>query len=420
MHNVWIIIRREYLERVRTKSFWVMTFLVPALMGAAIILPSKLMMSQKGEAKHIAVIASTTEIVTAVDQALARTAQDGPGDKYTVDAVTPGTSEQLDQQLTRVENGQLDGVLVATDDALNSKELKYSSRNNAGVVETGVLTNAGRMAYMERELKKFGVPRETIDTLQREKFDLKTERVSLGKKATQTSSRSEFFATLTLVMILYMSIIMHGIAVMRSVLEEKTSRIVEVLLASVTAKELMAGKIIGVGAVGFTQLALWYAAGMIFAGPALIAARNVMGPMQIPVLALAMYPVFFTLGYFLYATLWAMLGAMSNSDQEAQQMQFFVMMPLIFSTIVMVPALTNPNSPMAVGFSLFPFSTPLVMYARVAVQGAPVWQIALSIALMLGAVYVVLVVASRIYRVGILMYGKRPTLPELVKWFRYA
>jgi ABC-2 type transport system permease protein len=213
---------------------------------------------------------------------------------------------------------------------------------------------------------------------------------------------------------------MHGIAVMRSVLEEKTTRIVEVLLASVTPKELLAGKILGVGAVGLTQLAIWYAAGFFFAGAGLLAARSMMGPLQLPIMAIVMFPVFYVLAFFLYATLWAMLGAMSNSEQEAQQMQFFVMMPLIFSTIIMIPALTNPSSPLAVGFSLFPFSTPLVMYARIAAQGAPLWQIALSVALMIGAIYVVLVVASRIYRVGILMYGKRPTLPELIKWFKYA
>ena len=259
-----------------------------------------------------------------------------------------------------------------------------------------------------------------FDRLLNERMEMRTERVTAGKQATQTSSRTEFFLSLTLVMILYMSIIMHGIAVMRSVLEEKTSRIVEVLLASVTPKELMAGKIIGVGAVGLTQLALWYAAGFVFVGPGLLAARSMMGPIQVPMMAIAMFPVFYVLAFFLYATLWAMLGAMSNSEQEAQQMQFFVMMPLILSTMVMVPALTNPNSPIAVGFSLFPFSTPLVMYARIAAQGAPMWQVALSIVLMLAAIYVVLLVAARIYRVGILMYGKRPTLPELIKWFKYA
>jgi ABC-2 type transport system permease protein len=193
-----------------------------------------------------------------------------------------------------------------------------------------------------------------------------------------------------------------------------------VLLASVTPKELMAGKIIGVGAVGLTQLALWYAAGFAFLGPGLLAARGVMGPIEITPMALTMFPVFFVLGYFLYATLWAMLGAMSNSEQDAQQMQFFVMMPLILSTVMMGPAITSPNSPMVVAFSLFPFCTPLLMYVRIAAGEVPMWQLGLSIVLMLAAVYVVLVVASRIYRVGILMYGKRPTLPELIKWFRYA
>jgi ABC-2 type transport system permease protein len=188
----------------------------------------------------------------------------------------------------------------------------------------------------------------------------------------------------------------------------------------VTPKELMAGKIVGVGAVGLTQLAVWYGAGFLLAAPGLMAASSGLGSLNLAPLALALFPVYFLLGYFLYAALWAMLGAMSNSEQEAQQMQFFVMLPLILSSLIMIPALTNPNAPVAVAFSLFPFCTPLVMYARITAQGAPVWQIVLSIVLMIAAVYATLVVASRIYRVGILMYGKRPTLPELWKWFKYA
>lgn len=420
MHNVWTIIRREYLERVRTKAFWITTVLVPVLMAAVTILPTKLMMSQRGQAKHIAVLSGSEEFGRAVEQSLNRSAQDVSSDKYTVEVIVPGSPEQQKEQRARLESGQLDGVLLATDDALKDKKLTYSSLTNASLIETGVLTNAVKMAYMGKQLASHGVSGEMIDGLLREKLDLETERVAAGKQATRTSSRTEFFVTLTLVMVLYMSIVLHGVAVMRSVLEEKTSRIVEVLLASVTPKELMAGKIVGVGAVGLTQLAVWYGAGFLFLAPGLMAAGSTMGTLAVPTMALVVFPIFFVLGYFLYAALWAMLGAMSNSEQEAQQMQFFVMMPLIFASLVMIPALTNPNSPLAVAFSLFPFCTPLVMYARIAAQGAPVWQVALSIGLMIGAVWITLVVASRIYRVGILMYGKRPTLPELIKWFRYA
>ena len=418
MHNVWVIIRREYLERVRTKAFWITTILVPALMGAFTILPAKLMMSQRGSDQHIAIVTSDAAFADVLEGSLARSAEQ-LGRKYKLERVVGGTSQQLEDLKTQVKKGELDGVLVATDELLDQHKVVFSARTTTGMIESGVLRGAARIAYLQRQLAAQGVSPQKVEELLRQDFELDTRLVTAGKES-KASGRAAFFLTMALVMVLYMSILLHGIAVMRSVLEEKSSRIVEVLLASVTAKELMAGKILGVGAVGLTQLAVWYGVGALLGVGAAAQIAAVSGPINIPVLALALFPVFFVLGYFLYASLWAMLGAMSNSEQEAQQMQFFVMLPLILSTVLMGPAIINPSSPMIVVASLFPFCTPLVMYMRIAASEVPAWQIVLSIVLMLAAVYVVLVVASRIYRVGILMYGKRPTLPELIKWFKYA
>jgi len=420
MHNVWVIIKREYLERVRTRAFWITTVLVPALMWGVIVLPTRLMMNQKGEAKHIAILTADADFAHAVERSLARPIEGVSKDNYTVDIVTPGTAAQQEEAKRKVESGQLDGMLLASADAVAAKKLTYSSRNSAGLIETGVIGGAIRNAYLQRQLAGYGVEPDKLDAMLNERIDLDTVRIAPGGATSKTSSRATFFLALTLTMILYMSIILHGVAVMRSVLEEKTSRIVEVLLASVTPKEMMAGKIIGVGSVGLTQLAIWYGSAGLLTAVMAAQVAAVTGSVQLPIAGIAMFPVFFVGGYFLYASLYAMIGAMVNSEQEAQQVQFFVLMPLILSTIVMVPAITSPNSPVAVGFSLFPFSTPLVMFARMMGQGVPAWQVAVSIVGMLLAIWVTLVVASRIYRVGILMYGKRPTLPELIKWFRYA
>ena len=419
MHNVWIIIRREYFERVRTKAFWITTFLVPALMAAITILPAKLIMSQRGGEKHIAVVASDEAFGHTLERSLQRTATDSNGAKYTVDVVTPGTPQQQSDLKGRVERGELDGFLWAPDDALAAQKISYSARTTSDLLEAGTLRAAAKMAQLERDLGKFGVSGDKVQDLLKQNLDVEMVKVSAGHAA-KAAGKGAFFGVMALVLTLYMAIIFHGVAVMRSVLEEKTSRIVEVLLASVTAKELMAGKILGVGAVGLTQLALWYAAGAAVVGPSMLMARGFTGPIEISGAAMAFFPVFFVLGYFLYSALWAMLGAMSNSEQEAQQMQFFVMMPLIMASMLLGPAILNPGSTLVVVASLFPFCAPLIMYVRIAASEVPAWQIGLSIALMIATVYLVLVVASRIYRVGILMYGKRPTLPELIKWFKYA
>jgi len=226
-----------------------------------------------------------------------------------------------------------------------------------------------------------------------------------------------------MVMVLYMTVLLYGINVMRSILEEKTSRIMEVMLSTASAKQMMAGKILGVGAVGLTQVAIWVGTALVFSGGALVAnAAQIKGVLSLKLLVF--FAVYFLLGYILYSTLCAAVGSMVNSEQEAQQLQFLVMMPMILSVIMIMQIFQHPNSQMALWGSLFPFTAPLVMFTRIAMQTGSLWdigwQIALSIGLMVATIYGMIWLCGRIYRVGILMYGKKPNLPEIMKWIKYA
>jgi ABC-2 type transport system permease protein len=221
-----------------------------------------------------------------------------------------------------------------------------------------------------------------------------------------------------MVMIIYMSVLLYCIAVMRSVIEEKSSRIMEVMLASATPQQLLAGKILGVGAAGLTQIAIWVLAA---AGLSLFAlASGGALPVHLPLSTAISFAGFFLLGYLLYSALYAAVGAMVNREQEAQQVQFLVMMPLIACVVLLQAVIQDPGSRLSFWASMIPFCSPLLMFARTVIATPPVWQILLSLFLLLITIYGVLVVSARIYRVGILMYGKRPTLPELVKWIKYA
>jgi ABC-2 type transport system permease protein len=222
-----------------------------------------------------------------------------------------------------------------------------------------------------------------------------------------------------MVMVLYMTVLLYGINVMRSILEEKTSRIMEVMLSTASSKEMMAGKILGVGAVGLTQVAIWAAtAGILSAGTLVATASLLKGVVSVKLLVF--FAIYFLLGYVLYSTLCAAVGSMVNSEQEAQQLQFVIMMPMILSIVVIMQVFQHPNSQIAFWGSIFPFTAPLVMFTRIAMQQPPWWQIALSIGLMLATIYGMILLCGRIYRVGILMYGKKPTLPEIMKWIKYA
>jgi ABC-2 type transport system permease protein len=229
--------------------------------------------------------------------------------------------------------------------------------------------------------------------------------------------------------LLYIVLLVYAVAVMRSVLEEKTSRVVEIVISSIRPWQLMLGKILGVGAVGLTQLAVWsLAVALIFALalPSLTAARPELA--QLAELGrfapgagyLALFGVFFLFGYFIYAALYAAVGAMCNSDEEAQQAQLPLMFLVVAPILLLMPVLERPNGVAAVVLSLVPFFSPVLMFARAAGGVAPAWQVALSFLLMALTVLGVAWVAGRIYRAGILMAGKRPTLAELLRWVREA
>jgi ABC-2 type transport system permease protein len=262
------------------------------------------------------------------------------------------------------------------------------------------------------------VARGDLDDVMRS-VRLETIRIEQGRESAW-SSRGMVMMTFLLVTSLYGLVLMYGVILMRSVLEEKSSRIMEVLLSAVTARQLMAGKILGVGAVGMTQMLLWGMMAAMAVGPLLMKWKDVVAGIQLPPGAILFLPVFFVLGYLLYSALWATLAAVVNSEQEAYHLQTFVMLPMLLSVIMVLFIIRQPSTPLSVTLSLIPFCAPVLMYVRILVETPPAWQIALCLALLVGTTWALLVVCSRVYRIGILMYGKRPTLPEIWKWMRYA
>lgn len=419
MRNVYLVLKREYLERVRKKSFIISTLLLPAFMFAAIVLPNKLVMMKVGAKRHIVVVASNADFAQAVQRELGAETQDprAPKSRYTVDIDLNATEAERAVLRRRVTSGDIDGYLWLTDDALASGKVPYSARETSDFVENAGLERAVKQARVKQQLGARGISAAEIDGLFKN-IDLEVSTIKGGAETKVKGGPMAFLGAFIPVMLLYMTILLYAVAVLRAVLEEKASRVNEVLLSSVTAKELMAGKILGVGAVGLTQIGIWVALAVAMILPS--ASSGMLAGVSIPPAALVSFAVFFALGFVLYSTLYAALGAMVNSEQEAQQWQTIVMMPLIVCIVLMMFIIQHPNSPLSVWGSIIPFFSPILMYVRMVVQTPPWWQIALSIVLMLATIYGMVVLCGRIYRVGILMYGKRPTLPEIVKWIKYA
>jgi len=432
MHNTWLIIQREYIERIRTKAFIIMTMLMPVFMASTILVPVFLGDMKSGSTRHIVLVANDAAMAEAVKQELmprpvkseepppqkkAGASANSEQPRYDIDIDTTVTDAERDNLRRQISDGKIDGFIWLSDSDLAARKVVYSAKDVTNFGEGIEMRNAVHSAIVKKQLAQKGMSGAEVESVLKP-IDFDSIRIEKGKEG--ASGVAVFLVSFTMVMLLYINVLVYGFAVMRSIIEEKSSRILEVLLSSVTAKQLLAGKIIGVGAVGLTQALIWLAIAGAFSIAGMTASRSMMSNVHIPMAGIVAFAVFFILGYFLYSTMYAALGAMVNSDQEAQQVQWPAMLPIVFSIILSTPVLQHPNSQLAVWTSLIPFFTPILMFVRIMAETPPLWQILLSVVLMLVTTWGLLGLSSRIYRVGILKYGKRPTLPELRKWLRYA
>lgn len=426
MHNIFLFARREYLETVRKKSFVVMTILLPAMMFGFTILPSMVASKRSNETQRIVIATSDQQFGNDVRDKFLKPSEDKEIPSKRRDVSTRSFEVQVDTNVSpgeeaaltsKVDSHEIDGYLWAPASALAERKISYRSRASSDFATIGSLDGALREALLRQSFRKHGVTTEEVtDALK--PIDIDTKKIENGK-VTDSGGVALFFTALLLMILLYVTILMYSMSVMRSVLEEKNSRIFEVLLSAATPKELMAGKILGAAAVGITQIGIWtLASSLLAAGTISMFGENIR--LQLSIGNMVFFGAFFVLGFLLYSALGAALGSAVNSEQEAQQMQFFIMLPLIISAIFLTPVIQQPHSALATVLSLIPFCTPLIMFTRIVVETPPAWQIGLSLVLLVGTIYAMLSICSRIYRVGILMYGKRPTLPEIVKWMKYA
>jgi ABC-2 type transport system permease protein len=412
MHNVWLIAKREYLERVRTKAFLITTILIPVLMGAGII--GSIIMSGKAKStSHITIVSPDQQLATDLQSEL----QNGKGSKMTVDVISPGNSATRATLDSMLADKQLDGYLWITPASTphGRPNFSYTPRSAGDIGTKETITTALRTVLMREELAHEGIVASDVDSLMQ---PVEVNTTQAGKNADTTSS---FVAVYVLFLLMYMAILLHGMNVARSIIEEKTSRVFEVLLATIRPEEMMAGKVIGVGAVGLTQVAVWLATAFLLTSASILSALG-SGTVHVSLDAtqIIFFIVYFLLGYLLYSSVAAALGAMVNSEQELQQLNMILVMPLAGCMFALAPVITNPSGTLSRVISLIPFCTPLIMYLRISLAMPPAWEIALSIVLMIVTIYAILWVASRIYRVGILMYGKKPNLPEILRWLKYS
>ena len=415
MHSALLIARREYLERVRSKAFRISTVVIPLVFALIFGVGAFSAMHLIGDS-HIVVASNDVQLANGVRNELAHVESNPPA----VEVQAPATEADINTLVQRVDSKQIDGYLwlqVKPDQAQPS--VVYATRSSTNLSEDR-MRDAVDHALLRARLQEHGMQPGEVTSLLKP-IQIQTLQVKNGS-AVESNSQQSFWAAYGMMFLLYFSVTFYGLNVGRSVVEEKTSRIFEVLLSSVRAESLMIGKLLGVGAAALTQLGIWFAIVGIYAGSQFAAKAGIHGVASLGIqpVQVIFFLLYFVLGFLFYSALSAGLGATMSTEQEMNQFSVIIMLPLILAFSLFSYVLASPSSALSVALSLFPPCTPLIMCLRMGVQMPPLWQLVLSVVLMVVAIYIVIWLASRIYRIGILMYGKRPNLPEMMRWMRYS
>jgi ABC-2 type transport system permease protein len=442
------IVKREYLKRVRAKSFIVATILGPVLMIAFMVLPVLIALIGSSEPVRLAIVDQQGRMYERVRESFLREPKELEGSAartsapfdisqnpqqrardaglalsgtFKIEQVAASTQplEELKQGLNgRVLKDELDGYLIIPADILANRKAEYYGRNVGDLFTRAQLEDKLSRAVNEQRLTDEGIAPHLLQEMSRQ-VSLSTIKVS--ERGEEKDSGAAFFFVLGIGFLIFIMVLMYGGTILSAVVEEKETRVAEMLFSSVRAFPLMLGKLVGVSLVALTQFAIWgilVGAFLLFGVSALAAqGANIELP-QVGASAVVYFFLFFLLGYFIYATIYALIGSIVTSQEESQQFVLLAVFPLLTAFYLVFPVIRSPDSAISFWASIIPLTSPVVMLVRIVTQTPPFWQIALSLVVGFGTVILLIWVAARIYRIGMLMYGKRATIPEVLRWVK--
>ena len=436
MNKVMAVIRREFVARVRTRAFVISTLLLPVMLVFFAVVPALLMHGSDRTTRIALVDGSSAGLGASFARALqaervSRKADAPPRYSVKVFPAAGRTAAVRDTLIAQTgfargdAADRWDGVLVIDDDALASGKLAYFGSNVGAVESMQHLQSSLSQLIATARLARSGVDPALVQNAMRP-ADLQTTKVADGK-ATGQSGEASFMLAYFMGFILYMSILLYGQQTMASVIEEKTSRIMEVLASSLTPFQMLLGKVFGVGLAGLAQMAIW-GGSMALVSSQRVPLAGLFGisaeaihSLPVPTMGpglLAVFLVYFALGFLLYGALYAAIGAMCNTVQETQQYAVLVTMFIMVGFLSVFSLIKDPSGGLGVTMSYIPFFAPFVMPVRWSLATVPPAQLALSLGLMVFGLFACVWLAARIYRTGILMFGKKPSWGELWRWIR--
>jgi len=417
MRKVLTIIRKEYLERVRSKSFVIGTLLGPALMSMFILVP--VLVADKGgdEDRTVGVIDLSGEVL----EPLAAALKDRGDDHVELEPLVCGARDRetcVEELRGMILDGTVySGVVVSAEFFDDPQATFYNQSVSSLVLRDDVLEPALNRVLREARFARVDVPESVYTYLSgRTHWDSRTVTPEGGEEVQDEAG--SFILAISLIMIIYIMVIMYGSHTLTAVIEEKSSRMAEVMLASVSPGHLMLGKVLGIGLSGLTQFGIWAVAFFALSQRGVAVGDFSFDAAFLTPTILVSFVVFFLLGFFLYATLYAGVGALCNSVQDSQQFHTPLVMGLVIPMMLMSLIIRSPDSTLAVVLSMVPLFAPVLMFMRVCVETPPVWQIALSWALMIVSIWLAARGAGKLFRLGILMHGASPTWASMLRMLR--
>lgn len=410
MKKLFIIAKKEYLRVVKRKAFLISTILSPLIMAGFIYLPNQLMKIAEEKQKVIAVADESGFIFERLVKSMNRKL--ASGEKVYI--LQKAKKEDKEKLIEMVERNEIYALLIIEKDIMSSRFFEIYLKNVSDYKTIGEIEDKLSNALSSFALLSKGINPDIVSEAIK-KVNAVTVKVVKGREK-KTGIMGEFLFSIFMVSLLFGIILGYGQVIMNGVLEEKTNRIIEIMLSSVNSFKLMAGKIIGIGSAGLTQVLIWsiFAIYLLTSNIGFISAKP-----SIDKNLFLFFTLFFVFGYLMYASFFAAVGAIAGNIQEAQQMMTPITYMIIIPYIIGIGFSSSPNSTPMVLLSLFPLFTPILMLMRMTYVFPPLWQVYLSIFLLIITTFLIILATSKIFRTGILLYGKRPSFREILKWIRY-
>ena len=436
--KIWAIIKKEYKAIVKKKTFIISTILTPIIMGGMMFVPVLLMRMGRVE-KKIAVAdysggiyaklvefnkkkpttPGTAEKKFDVNEAMSKPKLEDGDSKILFQAVNIGQRAPQDlikEYEAKILNKEIDGLLLIPANVGQTRQASLYAKSISDFSTNQFISSSIRTIISQNLLLEKQIDPQIVSDATRD-IDLETYKVK-KEGTTKTSSGLDYILSLAMMVILFATLIGYGQIIMRSVLEEKNSRVVEILISSTRTTHLFFGKILGIGLAGLTQVAIWILCAMALVSRFSGALDSGIIGFLTPEIGFY-FVIFFTLGFFLYSILFSLVGAAVNTDQEAQQFSAIITWMMLIPYLIGISVTQNPNATLAVVTSLIPLFTPILMFMRITGSMPPPLQIWFSIGATLLTIYLLAWLGAKIFRVGILMYGKKPTIREIFRWLRY-